>query len=232
MKEEWRDIIGYEGLYQVSNFGRIKSLRRKVFPKTGAKPYWIKERIKVDHISTGGYRMISLNKQGKSHEYHVHRLVAQAFIPNPNNYPTINHKDENVINNHVDNLEWCTQAYNNSYKDRLKRQAATLKKNHKYPITKEKLIVFIKEGLTYPQIASVCHCSTRTIKQYGTLWGINKHTVLGNPDRKYEKLNINKNELSDLLNYGFTTRYIAELYGVDSHTIIKYKKKYGLFKEK
>ena len=102
--EEWKDISGYEGLYQVSNHGRVKSFRRK-------EPHLLSTCV-----GKHGYRVVLLyNGNGQRKNERVHRLVAQAFIPNPNGYPYINHKDEDRTNNHVDNLEWCTAEYNINY---------------------------------------------------------------------------------------------------------------------
>ena len=106
MKEIWKDIEGYEGRYQVSNFGNVKSLNYK---HTG------EEKIMQSCKDKIGYLHIKLFMNGKPKMYKVHRLVAQAFIPNPNNYPQVNHKDENKTNNHVSNLEFCTPKYNNNY---------------------------------------------------------------------------------------------------------------------
>ena len=105
--EEWRDIIGYEGKYQVSNLGRVKSL------KNTRGNY--REKILKPGKDAKGYKQVSLYKNGKGKMYKIHRLVAIAFIPNPNNYPMINHKDEDKTNNCVDNLEWCTNKYNMNY---------------------------------------------------------------------------------------------------------------------
>lgn len=74
-----------------------------------------------------GYCLVKLSINGKSQEHKVHRLVAKAFIDNPNNYDCVNHKDENKSNNTVENLEWCTRAYNNTYGTRIHRQKITLK---------------------------------------------------------------------------------------------------------
>lgn len=115
MKEIWKDIEGYEGHYQISNLGRIKSLKR-----LGNDGRRLPEKI----LKTGnshGYRSIVLRKDGKSCIYSVHRLVGKAFIPNPENKPCINHKDENRANNNVENLEWCTYKYNDNYGTRNAR---------------------------------------------------------------------------------------------------------------
>lgn len=105
-KEEWRDIKGYEGLYQISSWGRVKSMN---YLKTG------KEKIRSLNNGKDGYLLINLSKNGESKRFRVHRLVAMAFIPNPDNLPEVNHKDENKLNNCVSNLEWCTAKYNQNY---------------------------------------------------------------------------------------------------------------------
>lgn len=101
MEELWKDIGGYEGLYQVSNLGRIWSYKTN--------------KILKGSIDSHGYRQVDFRKDGKRKTILLHRLVAKAFILNPDNLPQVNHKDENPLNNHVNNLEWCTQEYNLSY---------------------------------------------------------------------------------------------------------------------
>ena len=118
-KEIWKDVKDYEGLYQVSNLGRVKRLEWKRFSL--GKWQTMKEKILKQTISTTGYWHISLNKNGSHNTYKVHRLVARAFIPNPDDLPCINHKDNNPLNNKVENLEWCTYKYNNNYKDHNKK---------------------------------------------------------------------------------------------------------------
>lgn len=110
MQEIWKDIEGYEGFYQVSNFGTIKSLSRYI--KFGNKTRYSNERILKFHKDKDGYKKVILQKSGKAQNYLIHRLVAQAFIPNPDNKPQINHKDGDKQNNKVDNLEWCTPSEN------------------------------------------------------------------------------------------------------------------------
>ena len=116
--EIWKDIPEYEGLYQISTLGRVKSLGYIGCNQTGKSWSHNRELIMKPEIINDGYYRIGLSKNGKRRHYLVHRLVAKAFIPNPNNLYCINHKDENKANNSVSNLEWCTQSYNNSYGNR------------------------------------------------------------------------------------------------------------------
>src|SRR5574344_1341602 len=110
--EIWRDIKGYEGYYQVSNYGRVKSSPRIIVRGDINQP--IKTRIRKSFI-TMGYLKLGLSKKSKTENVFVHRLVAEAFIPNPNNLPCVNHKNEDKTDNRVENLEWCTHKYNSNY---------------------------------------------------------------------------------------------------------------------
>ena len=107
MEEEWRPIKGYEGLYEVSNMGRVKSLHRH------------QSAILKQGMGHSGYMGVSLYKNGTRNRTLVHRLVATAFIQNPYNYEIVNHKDGNKNNNIVDNLEWCTSSYNTKHAYRI-----------------------------------------------------------------------------------------------------------------
>lgn len=111
-REIWKDIEGYEGLYQVSNLGRVKRLKGT---------YMSTERILKPRGNNTGYLQVHLCKNSKSKFDKVHRLVAQAFIPNPENKPQVNHIDENKTNNMVSNLEWVTVKENNNHGTRIER---------------------------------------------------------------------------------------------------------------
>jgi len=131
MKEVWKDIPNYEGYYQVSNLGRVKSLKRRVY--AGRKrTRWQYERILSNKKNNGnGYVVVALNKDGISTNKYVHRLVAEIFIPNIHNLKYINHKDENKKNNCVNNLEWCSAQYNSTYNDIHIKRGIKLR-NNKY----------------------------------------------------------------------------------------------------
>ena len=114
MQEIWKDVVGYEGLYQVSNLGRVKSLDRAIKYSNG-KICKYKEEIRALTKDGRGYLRVLVSKNRKHRNLRVHRLVAQAFIPNPRNLSQVNHKDEDKTNNCVDNLEWCSCQYNVDY---------------------------------------------------------------------------------------------------------------------
>ena len=118
--ENWKNIKGYEGLYQVSDCGRIKSLERDVYYPNGTIHH-LKEKILAPFLDKDGYQIVSLHKNRKMKTMKVHRLVAMAFLPNPENKSQINHKNEIKANNVVDNLEWCEASYNINYGTRTAR---------------------------------------------------------------------------------------------------------------
>lgn len=115
-KEIWKDIEDYKGLYQVSNLGRVRSLER--IDALGRRR---KGKVLADKHNNRGYHTIALCRDGNIEYKLIHRLVATAFLNNPNNLPQVNHKDENKANNAVSNLEWCTSEYNLNYGTRNER---------------------------------------------------------------------------------------------------------------
>lgn len=156
MIEEWRDIKGYEGHYQVSNLGRIKSLNYR---------QTCKEKIMELGFHNRGYLMAHLSKSGKQKNFFLHRLVAQTFIPNPYNLPQVNHKDENKSNNCVDNLEWCTAKYNQRY-SRAKKVCCY--KNNKLVKVYSAIRDVKKDGFK-PQNVCKC-CSGNRKSHHGFKW--------------------------------------------------------------
>ena len=127
MIEEWRPIVGYEGQYEVSSYGRVRSLDRY----DRMNRFW-KGRILKSYTDTVGYLNVRLCSNGKLKHHLVHRLVAEAFIPNPDNLPQVNHRDEVKNNNSVENLEWCDGKYNVNYGTRKIRERNTKLKNGTY----------------------------------------------------------------------------------------------------
>lgn len=138
-KEIWKDIRGYEGMYQVSNLGRIKSIERIAYRNDGT-PLHLKELIMTPSLNT--YLYARLRKDGQYKHLAVHRLVCDAFHLNPNNLPCVNHKDNNPLNNCADNLEWCTYSYNNNYGTHSKRASDSMVEKYGVPID-----VFSKDGV-------------------------------------------------------------------------------------
>ena len=114
IKEIWKPVNGYEGLYEVSSLGRVKSL------------WYGREKILKPQDNGKGYLFVNLYKDGKVKHLLVHKLVAEAFIPNPFGFTEINHLDENKTNNVVDNLEFCSRRYNVNFGTRNQRQAASM----------------------------------------------------------------------------------------------------------
>lgn len=146
-KEIWKDIPGYEGFYQASTEGRVRSVDRIVKKWDGKK--LVKGRILIPSANLGGYLFVELFMDGVGKIKTIHRLVAEAFIPNPDNLQQINHKDENKKNNRVENLEWCSGTYNIGYGTNRERAAQKMRKS---------VLVLNRDGSEYgryPSLGSV-----------------------------------------------------------------------------
>ena len=160
--EIWKDIKGYEGLYQISNYGRVKSL----YSWNGHRHVKDNKILKCSHSrpsSKKSYQrsIVKLYKNGKKKNYKVHRLVAEHFIPNPNNYKAVNHLDCNPMNNKVTNLEWCTQKHN--FEHSRKMQNIVYKID---VIERETLVDILNKGLTYDEIAEMLGVAKGTVFNY------------------------------------------------------------------
>ena len=176
IQEEWRDIKGYEGLYQVSDMGRVKSLERVIIRKNGTK-LPVKERILKSGIDKDGYLRVALgNSKGKRKLFLVHRLVCKAFHENPENKPCVNHIDENKTNNTASNLDWCTVVENLNYGTRNVRSAKTRSKPVGQYTRNEELIrvwqstneVERQLGFNHSHISKVALGKRKTA--YGYVW--------------------------------------------------------------
>lgn len=152
--EMWRDIEGYGGNYQVSNYGRIKS----------------KKKILKTFLSTNGYYRVRLYSNKKGREYKVHRLVAKAFIENIDNKPIVNHKDGNKLNNNANNLEWCTQAEN------IKHALKSGLKKRLFIAENELKKMYLEEKKTTKEIAEMYGVTGTTILKRLEEYGIKRRT--------------------------------------------------------
>ena len=162
--EVWCDIEGYEGMYQVSNKGRIKSI------------VYGKEKIRKLVRDKKGYLTVCLFKNGENKGYKVHRLVCQTFLPNPNNLPEVNHRDEDKTNNSVQNLEWCNRKYNINYGTHMQRVSEKLSKpvlqySKDGEFVKEwKSAMYIQRNFGYNHSFISACCRGERNSAYGFIW--------------------------------------------------------------
>lgn len=173
-QEQWKDIKGFEGRYQVSNLGRVRSVDHYANISNGNKRF-VKGRILKQWKNCNGYMCIKMWNNVKRKNFVVHRLVAMAFIENPNRLPDINHKDEVKQNNVVTNLEWCSHSYNALYgscQDRLRKykqkKVNMIDKNTNTILkTFNSMKIAGKEmGIHKEQISSVCRGLRKTAGGY------------------------------------------------------------------
>ena len=158
--EEWKDIEGFEGYYQVSNLGRVKSLPR--IRKTGTGYYVSKTKILTPSLMQG-YVQNALCMNGKAKSYRTHRLVAFAFIPNPENKPCINHKNSIRSDNWVENLEWCTRAENTKH----------AMENGRMPVGEKSY----KAKLNEFQVRVIRKITDISNSELAKMWGVSKDSI-------------------------------------------------------
>jgi predicted XRE-type DNA-binding protein len=165
--KEWKDVIGFEGMYVVSNAGDVKGLNREIIQRNG-HPYSVKEKILKGSVSQStGYRMVSISGNGSKRLRSVHRLVAESFIENPLNKPEVNHIDGNKLNNNVENLEWCTSAENQAHSYELGLQIAVFGEKHPNAKLNDSKVAQIrkeyKDGKLQREIAKKFGVSRQTV---------------------------------------------------------------------
>lgn len=171
--ECWRWIPGFEGLYQVSTRGRVRSVDRWITYPDGSKRFF-KGRILKPTLDKYGYLLVTLSRDGKKRPFKIHRLVAMAFIPNPENKPQVNHLDENPCNNVVENLSWASAKENLTWGTGIERRAASLSKPVQAinPSTGEVVLEFPsiieaeRKGFNQGNIYSCCRGKRKTHKGY------------------------------------------------------------------
>ena len=175
-KEVWKDIEGYEGYYKVSNLGKVKSVDRIIKYKDD-RVYYTKGKILIQDINTRGYKYVTLSKESMRRKRTVHRLVIEAFIPNPENKPCIDHINTIKTDNRVQNLRWVTQKENLNNELTLERKRERYKKGHSEE-AKEKMrksspnkkkVLCVETGIIYES-------ASEASRQTG-IWSVNIRRV-------------------------------------------------------
>lgn len=184
MNEIWKDVIEYEGLYQVSNFGRVRSTYRY-------------KKVLTPILVNSGYNQVQLCKNGKVKAMLLHRLVASAFLENIGNKPCVNHKDGDKSNNSIGNLEWCTYSENERHSYRVLNKKANKTRlglygakcyNHK------NIIQLSLNGYTIKEFGSISEASRETGIRHGNIWAVmnGRRNHAGGFKWKYKTFNISK----------------------------------------
>ena len=176
INKKWKDIAGYEGLYQISNLGEVKSLKRTYqCGNCGNITKELREKLMKQSTSKFGYKRVKLCKNGNENIWLIHRLVAIAFLDNKTLLPQVNHKDENKSNNMVDNLEWCDAKYNINYGTGLSRM---VEKQSKKVLQYDTAGKFMKvhtsirglKKLGFDRSSIIRCCQNKQITAYGYVW--------------------------------------------------------------
>ena len=173
MEEIWKDIPEYENLYQVSSYGRIKSLDH--YTKDVNKTQFIKGRILKPQHQTTGYYKVTLSKNGIKKQYTIHRLVAKTFLANPENKIEVNHIDGDKLNNNISNLEWTTPKENTRHAIKSGLNKNYGENHYKSILTKKdvlRILELLKQGLSHSSIAKQYNVSRTLITRInvGTAW--------------------------------------------------------------
>ncbi len=164
MEEVWKDIKNFEELYQVSNLGRVKSCNR--FKNNNGGLVKISEKIMKPHLNTSGYYQAILSKNNKKYMPLLHRLMAEAFLDNPNNYPQINHINGIKTDNRLENLEWCSASENQKHAYKTGLSETRFNENARHA------------KLTNAQVLEIRQLKDRmTLKEIGEKYGVTLHAI-------------------------------------------------------
>ena len=189
MSEKWKDIKGYEGLYQVSNLGRVKSLGRETLSKRGVLMKFKGRMLSLNSKDKDGYILVSLVRNKQKTTSKVHRLVCEAFLPNPENRPQVNHKNGIKNDNRLDNLEWCTSSENQLHSIHTLSKKILKGEEIGHNVLNENLIFKIlekkREGYSYTELENMFGINRSTIHSaFKYTW---KHLNLGEIPNKKQK---------------------------------------------
>lgn len=212
--EIWKPVVGYEGLYEVSNRGRVRSLDRRVFNGVGyyVMPGRILKQSKT-HINKN-YQKVLLKKPGEKHKNEkIHRLVAMAFIDKPSGKDYVNHLDGDKANNNVENLEWCNLSENSQH-----AMENGLSFSNFYP-NADAIVKEYIEGFSLISLAKKYKCSTETITKHFERTGVEMRSK--SEARKI--LDYNKEDLISDFDKGLSYRELEKKYGMKYHTLAAYK---------
>ena len=203
-EEAWKDIPGYNGRYQASNLGRIRSMDREVTKSNGSKEFY-KGKVLKPFVGTNGYLYITIAEEpGKFRPRRLHRVIAETFIPNPLNLPQINHINEDKTDNRVCNLEWCTAEYNTFYGHRIEKFAKSNRNNpalskgvnqydlegnylRNFPSAAEASRYLGRDCVAACRIGQCCrHLFKTGNSAYGYLWEFSSEDNIGRPIEKLQ----------------------------------------------
>lgn len=230
-QEIWKQVKGYEGLYEISSEGRVKSLEHEIMDSIGRKHHYNEKIVKVGIKKSTGYPFVNLSKNGVAKFYNIHTLIADAFIPNPDNLPCINHKDEDRKNSVLSNLERCTYSYNNTYGSAIGKRLKTLRKGlegkHKpiYQFTKRGELVAtytigvsqLKERLGY----DISQCLTGKSKTaHGYIFSYNKEfDYKEDMPKRHQKSVLQIDNLGNTIRRFKSKLEVEHTYGFDRHKL-------------
>lgn len=176
MSEVWRTIKDYEGYYEVSNLGNVRSLARIIVGKDGLK-YNVEPKVLKAGIGGAGYPTVSLLKHGKPKTFTIHRLVAESFIPNLDNKRTVNHQDRCKTNNHVSNLEWATHSENYRHALATGFNPASSNKNGKVQGENNSSAILTEENVRFIRKNTIGHGGNITRREMADTFGVGITTI-------------------------------------------------------